>query len=777
MASVYTNLMSLNTQRNLGTSQSSLATAMERLSSGLRINGAKDDAAGQGIGNRMSSQITGLAQAQRNANDGVSLSQTAHGALDQINERLHRIRELTVQGESGALTLRDTDIIQAEINENLKEIDRLAASANYNGIPLLNGRAGEVGLQVGANDGDEIAIDLAPPGFSVEALGLDEFTIAGIDGEVNHRGELIGRALDIHLDDNRTDVLFPNIPGSDRDFKRMPSGTTGDGPYGYYVSATSGGQPVFYDTDYPVAEHDTASDTSTVTVTSNYRIYNQADNLAASALTSGNISITDTSGNAFIDSASRQVVKHGTAYLVEETDASGIVRHYEAELDFTVNESSPNATAMVVRQASTPLPGLTPPPPAIESGTVDSHDLDAADTLEYVDGAGNPLTDGKLVEIEGDYYLSATESGSGDTVYYALNDTQETTAAGPPATTTLIFTADTTRGLLDPGLANSTSSNISTPSFSLSGKSVTLLNDNGDPLNGATRLMERNDPGYQGEYVIEVDEGAGVYSYYRAELTITTDSSGFPTALSAQASEANPYATFRTDEADTHNVKTVQGTSTVTIDPRNVEVNYTDYNGETYTDVLRAGSVGDSNYYFDLPNSQSAYGNFKIASLVDTENNDILIKTINGNGEVIIYHPSNLNSTYNVSVTTDANGFDNGENITDGIPHTIINIVESAQEIRLKKPSNPLAALDRAISHVDSKRSHLGAMENRLASAIESQENTRTNLASARSRIMDANYAVEIANMTRSQILQQAGTTILAQANQVPQTVLSLLNS
>lgn len=482
MAYIHTNMMALNTQRHLNTSQSSLTIAMERLSSGMRINGAKDDAAGQGIGNRMSSQVTGLAQAQRNANDGISLSQTAHGALDQINGHLHRIRELTVQGLNGSLTLRDTDIIQAEINENLKEINRLAASAKYNGIPLLNGRAGEVGLQVGANDGETLGINLAPPGFSVEALGLEEFTIAGIDGEVSHRGELIGRALDIHLDDNRTDVKFPGMAGSGHDFKQMPNG---DGQYGYYVSASSGGQPVFYETDYPSAEHDTASDTSVVKVTPNYRIYDEVGLLSADDLSSADITITDFSGNAFVDGASRKVVKDGTTYLVKETDTSGIVRHYEVELDFTVNESSPNATTMIVRQAATPLSGLAPPPTAIESGIVNGNDLDGADTLEYLDGSGNPLTDGKLVEVSGSYYLSATESGSGDTVYYALDAINEIPDAGPPATTTLTFTADTTQGFLDPELINRTSNDISTPSFSLPSGSIALLDDNGDPLPNA----------------------------------------------------------------------------------------------------------------------------------------------------------------------------------------------------------------------------------------------------------------------------------------------------
>ncbi|PWV68832.1 hypothetical protein [Halomonas sp. A11-A] len=163
MSVINTNLTALKGQSGLSRTQGQLSTAMERLSSGMRVNGAKDDAAGQAIGNRMTSQINGRGMAQRNANDGVSLSQTAQGALDQVNEKLQRIRELTVQGLNGTLQTRDGDMVQAEINQNLMEIDRLAESVGYNGIPLLTGQAGRVDLQVGASDGQTLGIDLAPP--------------------------------------------------------------------------------------------------------------------------------------------------------------------------------------------------------------------------------------------------------------------------------------------------------------------------------------------------------------------------------------------------------------------------------------------------------------------------------------------------------------------------------------------------------------------------------------------------------------------------------------
>ena len=142
MSVINTNLPALTSQQNLKKSQSALATSMERLSSGLRVNNAKDDAAGQAIGNRIQAQRTGLGQAARNANDGVSLSQTAQGVLSEVNDRLQRIRELTVQGLNGTNQNRDSDSIQAEINFNLQEIDRLAKTSNFNGIPLMTGQAG-----------------------------------------------------------------------------------------------------------------------------------------------------------------------------------------------------------------------------------------------------------------------------------------------------------------------------------------------------------------------------------------------------------------------------------------------------------------------------------------------------------------------------------------------------------------------------------------------------------------------------------------------------------
>ncbi|WP_446027632.1 flagellin N-terminal helical domain-containing protein [Lelliottia amnigena] len=159
MAVINTNLLSLTTQNNLNKSQSSLGTAIERLSSGLRINSSKDDAAGQAIANRMTSQVKGMTQAARNANDGISLIQTAEGNLNEINSNLQRIRELSVQAAND--TNGDTDYasISTEIAQRLAEIDRIAGSANFNGKKLLDGSVtADLNIQVGA--GTDTAADI-----------------------------------------------------------------------------------------------------------------------------------------------------------------------------------------------------------------------------------------------------------------------------------------------------------------------------------------------------------------------------------------------------------------------------------------------------------------------------------------------------------------------------------------------------------------------------------------------------------------------------------------
>jgi flagellin len=155
---INTNVNSLNAQRNLDTSGTQLATALQRLSSGLRINSARDDAAGLAIASRFTAQIRGLNQAARNANDGISLSQTAEGALGEVANNLQRIRELAVQSLNATNSSSDRTAIDSEVQQLKAEIDRVAAQTNFNGVRLLNGTFTAQTFQVGANQNETITV-------------------------------------------------------------------------------------------------------------------------------------------------------------------------------------------------------------------------------------------------------------------------------------------------------------------------------------------------------------------------------------------------------------------------------------------------------------------------------------------------------------------------------------------------------------------------------------------------------------------------------------------
>ncbi|MDR5899472.1 FliC/FljB family flagellin [Halomonas vilamensis] len=179
MSVINTNITSMIAQQNLNKSNDSLSTAMERLSSGLRINSAADDAAGQAIANRMSAQITGLNQAVRNSNDGISVAQTAEGALNQINDNVQRVRELTVQAENGTNSQDDLNSIQDEINQRLTEIDRISAETDFNGTKVLDEGVSAMSIQVGANDDETIEISLTA--INRDTLDLTGFNVNGPD--------------------------------------------------------------------------------------------------------------------------------------------------------------------------------------------------------------------------------------------------------------------------------------------------------------------------------------------------------------------------------------------------------------------------------------------------------------------------------------------------------------------------------------------------------------------------------------------------------------------
>ncbi len=179
---INTNVMSLNAQRNLGNSQSALSKSMQRLSSGLRINSAKDDAAGLSISDRMTSQIRGLNQAARNANDGISLAQTAEGALQETTNILQRMRELAVQSANDTNSASDRSSLQAEVNQLKQEMDRIAETTEFNGKKLLDGSLTSAQFQVGANANQTISFGIS----SAKASSLGNNALTSDNATANY---------------------------------------------------------------------------------------------------------------------------------------------------------------------------------------------------------------------------------------------------------------------------------------------------------------------------------------------------------------------------------------------------------------------------------------------------------------------------------------------------------------------------------------------------------------------------------------------------------------
>lgn len=307
---INTNSLSLMAQNNLNKSQSSLGTAIERLSSGLRINSAKDDAAGQAISNRFTANIKGLTQASRNANDGISLAQTTEGALNEVNDNLQNIRRLTVQSQNGSNSSSDLQSIQDEITQRLNEINRISEQTDFNGVKVLSGDQ-KLTIQVGANDGETIDIDLK--NINASTLGLDKFSVAnGIDvSKIDGDTTEVATGKMLNLDLNGTAV-----PGGDT-FDHFVKDDSGD-----IYATTATGDKTFKATvgaDGKVTA--LAADSGAVSALTNAKTVSQtAEKVTATG---------DTTGLKSYDGGKSYIIQEGTGtdakYFKATADSNGKV--------------------------------------------------------------------------------------------------------------------------------------------------------------------------------------------------------------------------------------------------------------------------------------------------------------------------------------------------------------------------------------------------------------------------------------------------------------------
>ncbi|HHR5899760.1 TPA: FliC/FljB family flagellin [Providencia alcalifaciens] len=277
---INTNILSLTTQNNLNRSQGVLGTAIERLSSGSRINSAKDDAAGQAIANRFTANVKGLTQAARNANDGISIAQTAEGAVNEINDNLQRVRELTVQAQNGTNSKSDIESINKEVKARMDEINRISEQTQFNGVKVLTEDT-KMSVQVGTNDKETISIGLKK--IDSETLGLTgfdasskgdmgkEISLSDFDAMKGAVGKEVGagntdtalKAMTFTAEDGTANVKFTEA----KVYQKLNDKGEADGNKVYVVGKSADGKEHTVETEFTIADGADATKPSTITFT------------------------------------------------------------------------------------------------------------------------------------------------------------------------------------------------------------------------------------------------------------------------------------------------------------------------------------------------------------------------------------------------------------------------------------------------------------------------------------------------------------------------------
>lgn len=586
-AVINTNTASLNAQRNLSTSQSSLTTSLQRLSSGLRINSAKDDAAGLAISDRMTAQIKGLNQAARNANDGISLAQTAEGALNSVSDSLQRMRELSVQSSNASNSASDRASLQKEVDQLVQQINTVASQTSFNGVKLLDGTFNAQTFQVGANKGETINID------SIASAKADSL---GVGTTSSYSSDL-------------SSTVTTGAIGA--------GGITVNG-YGVGPSTSDG----------------VSASTSVVGSLS-------TDFVDASDITAGDLKINGVSIAAVTFGAAETASTAGVvvaAAINLETANTGVIAAADATGKVTL--TSKDGRDIKIEQSGTATTART----GLTSGT------------------------------------TAVGSDSAIAKAAAFNSVSGQTGVSAVATQ-----AQVTLGAISANAA-------------VAGDATDYIKINGVKLGAIAAGTAAN----------FTDQGNNVTS-----------------AINAVSNQTGVTATF---DATTKKITmTAQDGRTINVETKG---------------TAAANNVGQA-----TDTLTNTYGGLKLSSSSSAG--------INIGGADLA--KTALPSGYTAATAT----------FGAGVSKIDITTASGAQ--------NALATIDSALATVNSSRANLGAIQNRFTSVVSNLNTTSENVSAARSRIQDTDFAAETANMTRGQILQQAGTAMLAQANQLPQSVLSLL--
>ena len=689
-----TNINSLTAQQNLSSSQMTLSTAMQRLSSGLRINSAADDAAGYAIAQRMTTQVNGLGQAQRNANDGISLAQVAGGALSELTNNLQAIRELAVQSANATNSASDRAALDTEVQQRLSEINRTATQTTFNGQHVLDGTLGNATFQVGANVGETISISLTA-NMKLNSIGSVATT--------NSTGSIAG--------------LFSNGAGLTL--------ATGD----LQVNNGSGAVSVAAGT------------------------YTTAAGLATAINNAAGASIATVSGNEL--SITNTSTAHTIAFTGSAASTVGLG---------TVAAATPGAAATAGFYQSGTISSFDYSQAAV-AATSGKYDTGALSSLNFATSNSTFTVDGNAVALTTDYTGNA--AGLATDVQTQLN-------TDAPGTYTVAANGGGTGIVITKVATGSTS----TAPAIVNGTGVSFTG--GTPTNGANAIPTTNKhfsvDGNNVNLTTNVTNLAGLVSAVQTALggtyAVSSSGGGIKIAYAAAGAHAAPViggadASFITTggsgTAGTATGATINSTATST------GVN----SAVTHPGTLTLGA-GDFTLKVGTGTTIDLAGTYTSSQdLADAINSKVpgMYASIDGSGQLAL-------SAADAITVGGAKAGAGATNLNFGTVGSAIaasGSLTGADVLTVADANNLMQRIDSALTAVSNFNSVLGAIQNRFQSAINSDAAATQNVTSARSRIQDADFASETSKMTSANILQQAGVSILAQANTQQQSILKLL--
>jgi flagellin len=693
---------------------------MERLSTGMRINSAKDDAAGLSISNRMTSQIRGYAVAIRNSNDGISMTQTAEGALGQIGDMLQRMRELAVQSSNGSNSADNRAAIQAEVLQLKNEINNIATKTSHNDIKLLNGSTGDIVLQTGVNTGDTMTLKFESAQAKDLGIGtpLALTSLGGTNDTGIARGDLLinGVLVDQSLaqDDNLSSSGNIGSAIAKAAAINKVSNLTG-------VVASVNETKV-----YGTAMDTTAAASGTITI----------NGVATATLATGTTASTSTVRGMVIDAINAISAQTGVVASDGGDDNHGVVLTAADGRNITTGFTSTlNAELTGVRSADTyvgtysltSVDGSDIQLSAQVGGTIANADLKAgtyqANTAQFVTGYRTPTA------IASGVAAAPTALGGDDliingvTVGAAVSGddkaTFETTTSATKVSSAIATAAAINRVKDLTGVTAKTNANVLVGTGFATGVSTTTVAATSIFLNGVT---------------------------ITANVTADTTRADLVNLINLKTGQTGVKAS---DNGD--------GLTLIAEDGRTISLG-TDNSGVAGTAAVAGAAIGMAkvNGVAALAStSASTAGSMAFVASV-TLQSDKAFKVQSG---------SSGNSDFGTL------GFVQG---TYGGSSDMLN-VEHLDVSTQSGAMVAISAIDSAINQVSMQQSRAGAYQNRLDSVVSNLTESNQNMSASRSRILDTDYAQETTNLAKSQIISQAATAMLAQANQAGQSVLALL--